>query len=292
MVWSAAVKGLRSQANILGRIGTLGGIYDIDLDPVSGTLAALGPDLARGALVTVPTTFDRISITTRIARARLTAIDTISVEQLRRIDKIGPGVAEVELELEIGSTTSASAIRVVGTRDVSRDCEQLVRFGVGTLALESLRQCAADLGEPYAIADRVEAATPSWAFHFAHSNASDAARERTRTAAVGVARKLAATSPQLNLIDGMHDVLAKDRDSYTVVHLDAERTSLQLAVSWQHVRWETVVRMAIGFHPNSDVAEKLGQLAGAFDSEAATAVELLLGPREPPRMRVAASSPA
>jgi hypothetical protein len=45
--------------------------------------------------------------------------------------------------------------------------------------------------------------------------------------------------------------------------------------------------MAIGFQPHVDAGAKLGELSGAFDAEQVHALELVLGPEEPPVMRVA-----
>jgi hypothetical protein len=42
----------------------------------------------------------------------------------------------------------------------------------------------------------------------------------------------------------------------------------------------------IGFYPNTDCATRLGELAGAFDTDVAAAFEIILGPDEPPRTRV------
>jgi hypothetical protein len=279
------VKGLASQANVLARIGALGGFYDVELDSLDELLGTLGPELAHGATVTVPVTFDRIAVTARIARDRLDGV--VDREQLRRLGKLAPDAREVEIEVETAAPELTRTVFVPGSRDVASDCEQLTRFGVGTLALDSVRDCAAHLGIPFALSDRARRGTQEWLLHFALRNRSDAERATTRAQVLTVARKLAATAPQCNLIDGLHDMLAKDRDSYATLVISPELTSPRLVVRWQYVRWKTVIRMALGFRPKSDAGKKLGELSGAFDAEEAAAIELVLGPAEPPVMSVA-----
>jgi hypothetical protein len=276
------VKGLVSQANVLARIGSLGGFYGIDLSAMQSALGLLGPELAQHAQVMIPATFDRVAVTTRVARSRLD--DVCNLDQMRRIGKLIPGVREVDLEIDSAGSTM---VRALGSRYVPADSELLANFGVGTLALDSLRDCAAHLGAPLAIADREQLSGHDWMFVFGQSNATDGDRATARAQLLTVARKLGATGPQCNLVDGLHDMLAKDRDSYATLAISPEQTTLQFSVRWQDVRWETVIRMMLGFHPKSDAGKQLGELAGAFDAEHAAAIELALGTAEPPAMRVA-----
>lgn len=283
------MKGLAQQGTALARIASLAGFYDIDLAPVAELLAKLGPELAETTVVGVPVTFDRLAIFARVERTRLDEL--LGREQLQRVDKlVGKLVVDarpVELEIEVGAAGVAYTVRAFGNRSVAADSELLASFGVGTLALDSLRDCVAHLGIPFSIADRTRGSARQWSFQFAHRNETDAQRADTRARILAVARELGATRPQCNLVDGLHDTLAKERDSYTTLIVDPESTTLQLAVRWQHVRWETVIRMALGFRPKSDAGKKLGELSGAFDANDAEAIELLLGPSEPPELRVA-----
>ena len=278
------MKGLVSQANILARIGALGGIYDVDTTALHQVLATLGPELSRATTVTVPITFDRLAVATQVTRERLA--DLVSRDQLRRLGKLAPDARHVELEIEADGSQLVRTVRASGRRSLAADCELLAGFGVGTLALDSLRDCAAHFGIADGISERWRRGGPEWLLHFARDNRNDEARATTRAQILTVARKLAATPPQCNLIDGLHDMLAKDRDSFATLEISPDQTSLQLAVRWQQLRWETVVRMAIGFQPKLDAGSKLGELSGAFDAEQAAALELVLGPQEPPVMRV------
>lgn len=274
--------GLISQANVLARIGALAGIYDIDITAMHGHLGTLGPELAQGTLVTVPITFDRLGLTTRVTREQLDQI--CDDAQLGRIDRLAAASNAYELELEAGAPLMARSVHVGGGRDLGADLTRLAAFGVSKPTLDTLRACASELGSSSAIVDRAEAATTTWQFEFRHSNGTPEERAATRRRLAAVARTLAVTPAQMNLVEGVHDMLAKDRDSNSILHIGGE--NVRLAVRWRKVRWESAIRIALGFAPNVDVGRKMGELSGAFAAESADTVELVLGPTEPPLMRV------
>jgi len=277
--------GLISQAEIVARIAAIGGLYDIELTPLEDALGQLAPRLDRGTLVTIPTTFDRLVVAMRVERADLDGI--ASAAQLRRFDKLAPGARHVELELETDGVVRATTLRAHDGRELVNDGPILMTFGLGTAALDALRACADELGVPSAIADREQAATQAWQLDFHHRNGSDAERATTRGRVAAVARKLGVTAAQCNLVDGIHDMMTKERDSDTALVVDADDTTPTLAVRWHRVRWESVIRMALGFGLGADVGKKLGELSGAFDAEEVQTLELMLGAQEPPGMRVA-----
>jgi hypothetical protein len=174
-------------------------------------------------------------------------------------------------------------VLVTGGRDLAADMTRLSTFGVG---VETLRLCASELGVPRAIADRDDKVAASWRLEFRHSNSTPEERATTRRRLAAVAQTLAVTAAQKNLIEGVYDMLAKDRDSNAILYVAAE--NVRLAVRWRKVRWESAIRIALGFAPPTvDVGRKMGELSGAFAAEAAESVELVLGPTEPPLMRVA-----
>ncbi len=280
--------GLISQATTIARLGAIGGFYGIESAALHAALGRLAPQLQRGVIVTVPMTFDSLAVRTRVAREDVH--DIIGADQLRRIDLLAPGASRMELELETAGVGLVTTLRVHGGRDVATDCTLLAQLGAGTAALAVLGDAAAALGAPVSIADRAELGALAWLLEFRHANASEAERDRTRERISRAATLLGATAAQLSLVDSIHDMLAGDRDSESAVLLDADEPAPRLAVRWTHVRWETVIRMALGFHPGSDAGTKLGQLSGAFGAELAQSVELLLGPSEPPTMRVAVAA--
>jgi hypothetical protein len=277
--------GLSRQADVLARLSAIGGIYGIDLTPLQDKLGQLAPRLARGTLVTVPITFDRLTFATRVERADLDAI--AGTDQLVRFDRLAAGARHLELELETDGVERATTLRVYDGRDLVNDGPLLLSFGLGTAALDTVRACADELGVPQAIADRDHSGTHAWQLDFRHRNGSDEERETTRRRIGAVARKLGVTEAQRNLVDGLHDMATKERDSDSVLLVNADEMAPQLAVRWHQVRWETAIRMALGFRPGSDVGKKLGELSGAFDAEQVQTLELVLTSQEPPRMRVA-----
>jgi hypothetical protein len=277
--------GLISQANVIARIGALGGFYGIDLSAMHAAIGTLGPQLAQGTLVTVPVTFDRLAFTTRVGREQLDGV--ADADQLQRVDRLTAGTRTLELELEAGGVQLARTVRIDGGRDVAADLGRLASFGVGAGAIATLRQCATELGAPSAVADRAQGGAAAWRLHFRHPNGSVEERTAARERILAVARKLGATAAQCNLVGGVHELMAKDRDSYSTLLVGAGDETPRLAVRWQQVRWESAIRMALGFAPGVDVGSKLGELSGAFDAELTHAVELVLGPEEPPAMRVA-----
>lgn len=277
--------GLISQANVLARIGAIAGIYDIDISAMHDSLGTLGPELANGTLVTVPITFDRLALTTRVERAQLEQI--CDATQLERVDRLATASHVLELELEAGGPQLARTVHIGGGRDFSADLSRLSAFGVDRETIETLRACTSELGVPRAVADRDEKVATSWQLELRHPNSTPAERATTRRRLAAVARTLSVTPAQCNLVDSVHDMLAKDRDSDSILFVGTD--GVRLAVRWRHVRWESAIRIALGFGPPVDVGRKLGELSGAFNAESADTVELVLGPTEPPLMRVAIS---
>jgi hypothetical protein len=287
MLWSCRVERPRAQLEVLARIGGLAGLYKIDLDPLYKPLSMLGGELASDAMVTVPHTFDRIAVTTRATRDRVAPI--IDPAQLRRLDRLVPDAGEVEIEIESAGDNFATTVRALGTRPLDTLCAELEALGAGTVGLDRLRRASERLGrEPSAIADSRNAdGALRWTLQFRHDNDSEEARAATRARLLEVADELAVTVPQKSIIEGLHDVLAKQADSYALVSLAAEHTTPALAIRWQRVRWATVIRMMLGFYPKVDAGTRLGELAGAINVEHAAVLELQLGATEPPAMRIA-----
>jgi hypothetical protein len=276
-----------AQAKVLARIGGLAGLYRIDLDPLYPALSALGGDLARRAMVTVPYTFDRIAVATHASRDRVTA--AIDPAQVRRFERLVPGATDIEVELETAGDAIASTLRAPQTRPLDAVCSDLEALGAGSLGLDRLRQTGARLGRaPSSIADRRDAdGSLRWTLHFRHDNDGDDERAATQKRLLAVAGALAVTVPQQSIIESLHAVLAKDADSEALLSIGAEHEVPVLAVRWQRVRFETIIRMMLGFYPELDAGRRLGELAGALDANHATAMELRLGQSEPPAMRIA-----
>ncbi len=290
-------------AAVLGRIATLAHAYRIELGGYFERLTDLSAELAEFAMIAVPETFDRIAVATPVARAgsaveRVRALSAVAdPEQPGRLDRLF-GAETTELYVELESVPAddrklAVSVQGFGVRALDADLGHLGAVaGAGAEVLSALRAAAVHLGgdgELVGLADRGGPAGPAWTLHIRQPNRGDAARAATRARLDDAAAALGVTGPQRNVVQGLHDVFAHDADSFAWVRLRPDGLAPELGVIWSGVAWEHVVRVAIGLYPGSECAKRLGELAGAFDSPAAAAVELVLGPSEPPRMRVAAT---
>ena len=282
------MRAIRAQANVLARIGGLAGLYGVDLEPLYKPLSALGGALADRAMITVPHTFDRVAVTTRARRPTL--VGAIEPAQLRRLDQLVPNVGDVDVELETDRGGVATMVRAPQVRPLAALSAELAALGASTAALEQLQRVGARLGSPAAIADRRDSTgAVSWTVFYKHGNDDDAEREATRARLLDAAEQLGVTVPQRSIIEGLHPVLAKEADSLALLTLGAEQTAPVLSVRWHLVRWETIIRMMLGFYPKTDAGTRLGELSGATGAEHAASMQVQFGPTEPPAMRIATS---
>lgn len=272
-------------ANVSGRIATLAGFYGIDLGPMSNALGELALDIVRRAMVTVPHTFDRMAISTRL---RPELIGPTATPQLARAARFGAAEArDLDLELEsIPSGGYATTVRAIGPRKLESDLTALASFGVDAFALDQLRTACTMLGadDVVGISDREVAGDVSFQLHIRQANTDDEACAASRARIDLAATALGATGPQRRVVQSLHDTLAKGRDSMAAVRVGGGQ--VRMSVRWVDVQWETAIKMMLGFYPRNDAGQKLGELSGAFDAESAAGVELHLGPTEPPGMSV------
>jgi hypothetical protein len=292
---------LESQADVFGRIATLGAAYGIDASGLLDRLSPLAPELASFALVAVPGAFDRLIVTTPLARqgdslaraARIAALgDPAQTGRLDALTDAGTRALHFEAETVPGDPRAiAISLQAFGARALDRDLPRLAQFGVPAHATDALAAAAASLDAAYiGIADRAapppdDSAEPerSWTLTFEHRARDTAALGRV----LATAEQLAATKAQRHVVEGLFATLAQDRETYAWLRVRPAGLDRALGIQWRGVAWEHAVRMMIGFYPNGSAPTKLGELAGAFGADAAAAVELVLGPSEPPRMRVA-----
>jgi len=289
-------------AALYGRLAAYARATRLDLSRFLEWLAPFGPELAELAMITVPDRFDRMAVTAQIARSGdgvdrlLGLVRAHQPEQAERLAALaGAETGEVNLELETvpgdvdGLTVTVHAL---GRRRLDDDLARLAGFGVPAASVGELRELAMTLGGDdrlIGLGDRAGSDGTRWSLQVAHHNRDAAERAATRGRLDAAAAALAATDAQRHLVEALHDVFAGGRDSYALLRVDRGGVARELGVMWSGVAWEHVVRMMIGFHPGTDAAARLGELAGAFDADVASAVELVLGPTEPPRMRVAAT---
>ena len=291
-------------AAVLGRVATLGTAYGLPIGPFLEQLVDVGPDLAARCWVSVPAELDRLSVSTWLggadAAARLQRLaDRADPAQPARAAQLVPDARQLRVEIEsVPGEASAIALSLLLTRArrLPVDLDQLATIaGMSASALAELRAAYATLGageDPVALVDRVDAArAPSWTLLFRHRNDDPAQRDDTRARLRATAALVGATGAQRDLVDRVHDMLAGERPTQAGLRVAGGAFARELIVAWAQVPWEHAVRMMIGFDPRRDCARRLGALAGAAGSDEAAAVELVLGPTEPPHMRVTAQLP-
>lgn len=290
---------LDSAIPVFGRIATLAGVYRIDLTSVIDRIGVLAPELSDLAMVTVPHTFDRIAITTQLVKGgdgldrALALSNACDPEQSKRLAILtSSDTHEVNLEVESlpgDKDGFAVTVQAFGKRSLVSDLDRLQRFGVAMNVATHIGALAQGLGDrPIGLTDRGDTTgARAWTLHVLQPNRDDAQRAATRERLTTVATALGVTAAQKNVIAGLHDALAGDRDSYAWLRIRSGETTPILGLVWANLAWEHVVRMMTAFYPTRDTSNRLGELSGATGANVAAAIELILGPTEPPRMSVA-----
>jgi hypothetical protein len=294
-----AVHGLEldQSISVFGQVATLGAVYRLDLTRFLDRLSALSPELAQEAIVTVPSTFDRIAVSTNIRRGN-DGIDRVRVLagacDRAQPDRLGQLFAAEtrELVVEIESMpheAEAFALTVTGygKRSLAVDLARLEKLGVDVAQLELLATSLVGGDKLIGLSDRADTTgSRAWTVHVAHRNGDDTQRAATRDRITSVAATLGIGVPQRHLVAGLHDALAGDRDSYSWLRVRQHTGGVQFGVLWPSVSWEDVVNIALTLYPKSGSSARLGELAGAFDANAASGVELELATQDAPKMRV------
>jgi hypothetical protein len=289
-------------ANVFGRVAALGTAYGIGVQGLLDRLVSMAPELSELAVVNVTSGFDRLSVATEVARAgdamdRVRGIsDACDRDQFERMGALVKGETRsvyIECESVPGSDGVGVTLQAFGNRALAVDLERLASVGVSPAAIAALGTTARQLGGDEHLVGLSDRATPggeaTWTLHIAQPNKDAARRSATRDRVIRTATDLAVTKPQQNVVESLHDVLVHDDDSYTYVSTSRTQRSAELGVVWANVPWEHVVRMMIQFYPTNDCPKHVGELAGAFGTDHAAAIELVLRQSEPPGMRVAAS---
>jgi hypothetical protein len=237
----------------LGRITTIGGLLGIKTAPLVARLTPLIGSW-RGALVaTIPHRFNAMSITGNVAR------DTAR-------EVCGPWLDELpgdRIALELGATST-----------VAHSDEAAIPPGAPDL-VRSLGDDLASVGWD----------GEAWTYALAQHNADDAAVEATIARFDTVAQTLGATEAQRKIASRLHRSLARGQASRAWVRSRAGKLDPILALSWDVVEWLPIQHMMSGFYPAIDTTTKIGRLARAVGIEHCT-IELVLGPVDPPGMRI------
>lgn len=237
----------------LGRITTIGGLLGIKTAPLMARLTPLVGKW-RGALVAViPHRFNAMSVTCNVAR-----------DTAREI--CGPWLDELpgdRLGLELGAT---SAVAHSDEAAISPGAPELV----GTLG-DDLASIGWD-GE-------------AWTYALTQQNPDDAAIDATIARFDNAAQVLGVTEAQRKIAARLQRSLARGQPSRIWVRARAGKLDPILTLAWDVVEWLPIQHMMSGFYPAIDTTTKIGRLARAVGIEHCT-VELVLGPVDPPGMRI------
>jgi len=238
----------------LDRLATLGGLLGIKTSPLLARLTPLAGTWKGPLVATIPHTFNAMSITIDVAR------DTACTVCGTWLDTL-PGD---RIALELGATTTTAHSDEAA---LPSDAPELVR------ALGS--------GELVSIGTDGD----SWSYVIAQPNPDDAAIDAARTRIDAVAEVLAVTGPQRRIAAGLLRSLARGMTSRTWLRARGGEPEPILGLVWDRVEWLPIQHMMSGFYPALDSETKIGRLSRNLDLDHAT-VELVLGPVDPPGMRL------
>jgi len=237
----------------LARITTIGGLLGIKTAPVVARLTPLAGKW-RGALVaTIPHRFNALSITCNVAR-----------DTAREI--CGPWLDELagdRIALELGATST-----------VAHSDEAAIPVG----APEGVQALGDDLAS-------VGWDGEAWTYAMTQQNPDDAAVDAAIARFDAVAQTVGATEAQRKIAARLHRSLSRGQPSRAWVRARAGKLDPILTLSWDLVEWLPIQHMMSGFYPAIDTTTKIGRLARAVGIEHCT-VELVLGPVDPPGMRI------
>lgn len=282
-----------AQATTVARIGALGMSYGIDAMPLLEKFAPFSDELTRNLRIAVPHAFDRIAVGTRIATSGdgLERLRVMCGADIAAVASELAGTARKDLGLELELTTTGAievALYALGARDVEADLAAMARLGASATAIDTTRPMIAALGGELAgLSARSYADTRGWALRLVQHNATPDETTATCARITTVGEQLGATLAQRNLIGNIHDMLAKGAPTSATLRASSDRLERELTVGWPAVSWNSLVRIMTNLYPKADAGNRLGELAGVFDAIETAALELVLGPSEPPGLRIA-----
>lgn len=266
-------------AAVLARIATLANRLGIDTSGLDLHLPRLALAIIDSAQVWIDSDGERLAV-------GCSAVNTVGYALLDR-----PGLATVEVETAAVPDRIAIKRTVLQARTMAEDLAWLAEHNVSPAAREQLATWLFDLAGrgPDFIGQRVEGDQTKWFAGFAIAGELSALVAMLRPTlavaeAIGVLelRMIQETLLALGVPGGVAITLACD-----------QHTALpQIAIEFSEVAWPTAIGLVDTLRPGSPCAPRLGALAGAFDAERASAVEVTFRAQQPPRIRVAASAPA
>lgn len=130
----------------------------------------------------------------------------------------------------------------------------------------------------------------AWTYMMTQTNRDDDAVASTVARIDEVASKLGVTAPQRKTGANLHRSLSRGMDSWIWLRARNQQLDPIVALRWERVEWLPIQHMMNGFYPEIDAPTKISRLAKHVNQEHCT-VELLLGPVDPPGMRMLVELP-
>jgi hypothetical protein len=283
----------RAQLTVARSAALLGTAYKVEVAGLLTRIDALRDEFAEWATLSFPHGFDRIAAGTRIDVDRLRAV--CDAEQTERVELLARDHARsIGVEIEtMPSKVPAFTLRaqVSGTRALEADLAQLAAFGVQPPVCDAVREAVSALGAELlvSITDQVAAdGARTWELRVAQTNHTDQLRAATSARIDRLAASAGVTAAQRRVAGGLHASLAREQLTHAWIRLGQRTIAPAVGLVWDRVEWQPIQRMLAGFHPAGDPVARIARLARATDVEVAT-VELVLGPNDPPAMRIVVS---
>ena len=241
----------------LGRITTLGGLLGIKTAPVVARVWPLVGSWTGPLVATIPHRFNAMSITANVAR-----------ETARALCPWLDPLAGDRIAVEIGATTT---IAHSDEAALPADAPELV---------QALGDDLASIGFD----------GESWMYELAQANPDDAGVDATIARFDPIAKVLGVTDAQRKIGARLHRSLSRNMPSRIWMRAKAGESDPILVLAWDQVEWLPIQHMMSGFYPELDAETKIGRLSRNLGVEEAT-VELVLGPKDPPGMRIVVALP-
>jgi len=283
----------RAQLTVARDAALLGTTCKVEVAGLLARIDALRDEFAEWATLSLPHGFDRIAAGTRVGIDRLRAV--CDAEQAERVALLaGEHGRTVGVEIEtVPGKVPAFTIRVQvgGTRVLAADLAHLAAFGVQAPVCDAAREAVRALGaeQLVSITDQVAVdGARSWELRVAQTNHTAQLSAATRARIDLLAASVGVTAAQRRVAGGLHDSLAREQLTHAWIRIGQRTIAPVVGLVWDRVEWQPIQRMLAGFHPAGDPVARIAQLARVTDVELAT-VELVLGPSDPPAMRILVS---
>jgi hypothetical protein len=236
----------------LAKITTLGGLLGIKTAPVIQRLMPLVGSWSGPLIVTIPHRFNALSITANVDRATAaTLCPWLDALVGDRID------------LELGTTT--------------------------TVAHSDEAALPADAPAPiHALGDDLASVSwdgEAWTYEITQLNTDEAAVAATIARFLPIAQSLRVTEAQRKISANLHRSLNRGMPTRTWLRARNGELDPIVGLAFDEVEWLPIQHMMNGFYPEIDSPTKIARLSRAVGLEQAT-VELILGPLDPPGMRI------